>query len=104
MPWRDRGPLLDQKIRESKYLAASPDLLLPRQGPARNPRKGNPIKAACIRTRRKLQANTEGSVMVEYTVLLVFVALGASAAIYAIGMPMIERYQFMKILIGLPLP
>lgn len=42
--------------------------------------------------------------MVEYTLLLVLVAIGASAAIYAIGMPLVERYQFMKLLIGLPLP
>jgi len=58
----------------------------------------------CNRTQRKLQANTEGSVMVEYTVLLVLIAIGASAAIYAIGMPLVERYQLMKLLIGLPLP
>lgn len=42
--------------------------------------------------------------MVEYTVLLVLVAVGASAAIYAIGLPLVERYQFMKLLIGLSLP
>ncbi len=42
--------------------------------------------------------------MVEYTVLLVAVAIGISASIYAIGVPLVERYQFMKLLIGLPLP
>jgi Flp pilus assembly pilin Flp len=63
-----------------------------------------PIKGACIRTQGKLQANTEGSVMVEYTVLLVMVAVSASAAIYAIGMPLVERYHFMKLLLSLPLP
>ena len=42
--------------------------------------------------------------MVEYTTLLVLVAVGASAAIYAIGVPLIQRYQLMKLLIGLPLP
>jgi hypothetical protein len=42
--------------------------------------------------------------MVEYTVLLVMVAVSASAAIYAIGMPLVERYHFMKLLLSLPLP
>ena len=42
--------------------------------------------------------------MVEYTVLLVLVAASASAAIYAIGMPLVERYHCMKLLLGLPLP
>jgi|TARA_R110000868_G_scaffold384400_1_gene651858 Flp pilus assembly pilin Flp len=58
----------------------------------------------CSRTQRKLQADTAGSVLVEYTVLMALVAVGASAAIYAIGLPLVARYQFMKMLIGLPLP
>ncbi|MCP4444070.1 MAG: hypothetical protein GY811_01830 [Myxococcales bacterium] len=53
---------------------------------------------------RKLQADTAGSVLVEYTVLMALVAVGASAAIYAIGVPLVARYQLMKMLIGLPLP
>jgi Flp pilus assembly pilin Flp len=100
MPWRDPGPLLGQKIRESHSLAISPGF----PGLSRNQVGAIPIRAACSRTQRKLQANTEGSVMVEYTVLLVLVAIGVSAAIYAIGMPLVQRYQFMKLLIGLPLP
>jgi hypothetical protein len=70
----------------------------------RNSGRAIPIKGACIRTQEKLQTNTEGSVMVEYTVLLVAAAIGISASIYAIGVPLVERYQFMKLLIGLPLP
>jgi Flp pilus assembly pilin Flp len=58
----------------------------------------------CSRTQRKLQADTAGSVLVEYTVLMSLVAVGASAAIYAIGVPLVARYQLMKVLIGLPLP
>lgn len=58
----------------------------------------------CSRTQRKLQADSSGSVLVEYTVLMALVAVGASAAIYAIGVPLVARYQFMKVLIGLPLP
>ncbi len=58
----------------------------------------------CSRTQRKLQADTAGSVLVEYTVLMALIAVGASAAIYAIGVPLVARYQFMKMLIGLPLP
>lgn len=53
---------------------------------------------------RKLQADTEGTASVEYTVLMVTIAVSASAAIFAIGMPLVSRYQLMKLLIGLPLP
>lgn len=42
--------------------------------------------------------------MVEYTVLLVVVAVGASAAIYAIGTSLVARYELMKLFIGLPFP
>tara|TARA_R110002096_G_scaffold16898_1_gene57598 strand:- start:39132 stop:39239 length:108 start_codon:yes stop_codon:yes gene_type:complete len=35
---------------------------------------------------------------------MALIAVGASAAIYAIGVPLVARYQFMKMLIGLPLP
>jgi Flp pilus assembly pilin Flp len=52
----------------------------------------------------RLRGDTGGTVSVEYTVLLVLVAIGVSAAIVAIGMPLVSRYQFMKLLIGLPLP
>jgi len=37
-------------------------------------------------------------------VLVALVAVGASAAIYAIGAPLVARYEFMKMLIGLPFP
>ncbi len=51
-----------------------------------------------------LKADTTGSVMVEYTVLLAVLAVGASAAIYAIGGSLVARYHLMKVLIGLPFP
>lgn len=56
------------------------------------------------RSLRELQSHTGGSVLVEYTVLMALVAVGASAAIFALGVPLVARYQFMKMLIGLPLP
>lgn len=58
----------------------------------------------CKRTPEKLRSHTAGSITVEYTVLMVLVAVSCSAAIYAIGMPLVERYRFMKLLIALPLP
>lgn len=58
----------------------------------------------CKRSIRELQGDSAGTVFVEYTILLVLVGVVASAAIFAIGMPLVSRYQFMKLLIALPLP
>lgn len=55
-------------------------------------------------TLQEIGEDTTGTATVEYTVLMVCVTIGAAAAIYAIGMPLVERYRFMKLLIGLPLP
>lgn len=52
----------------------------------------------------KLRGDSAGTVVVEYTVLMALVAVTASAAIFAIGMPLVSRYQLMKLLIALPLP
>lgn len=69
------------------------------------PKRTEPDKCGvCSQSLQKLQADTAGSVMVEYTVLVALIAVGAAAAIYAIGPSLVARYQFMKMLIGLPFP
>ncbi len=69
------------------------------------PKRTQPDKCGvCSRSLQKLQTDTAGSVMVEYTVLVALIAVGAAAAIYAIGPSLVARYQFMKMLIGLPFP
>ncbi len=69
------------------------------------PKAAHPDKCGvCSRNLQKLQADTAGSVMVEYTVLVALIAVGAAATIFAIGPSLVGRYQFMKMLIGLPFP
>ncbi|MCS6799549.1 MAG: hypothetical protein NZ898_13675 [Myxococcota bacterium] len=41
---------------------------------------------------------------VEYVVLLVFVTLGGAAAVYSVGVPMLEHFRFAQAVVGLPIP
>lgn len=41
---------------------------------------------------------------VEYTLLLALVTVGGAAAVYSMGVPLIERFRLLKLLISLPIP
>lgn len=72
--------------------------------PRRNRRRSGAIRGLVKERAQACLQDTTGSVMVEYTILLVAVAMSSIAAIASIGPPLVSRYQFMKMLIALPIP
>ncbi len=61
-------------------------------------------RRACNRWIRPLYQQTEGSVFVEYTTLLVLVTLGASAATLSLGIPLLRFYRYVQMIIVVPFP
>lgn len=53
---------------------------------------------------RGLLRDEAGAVTVEYTTVLVLVALGVAAALVAAAIPLIESYRFAQLVLSLPLP
>lgn len=51
-----------------------------------------------------LLADEGGAVYVEHIVLTLLVAIGFSAAVIAIGVPMLESFRMTQIFLALPLP
>lgn len=63
-----------------------------------------PIEIVLTPRRRRLLPDTAGAVAVEYTMLLVFVALPLAAALAAGGVVMLNEYRVARDLILLPVP
>ena len=63
-----------------------------------------PIEIVLTPSRRRLLPDTAGAVAVEYTMLLIFVALPLAAALAAGGVVMLNEYRVARDLILLPVP
>jgi Flp pilus assembly pilin Flp len=63
-----------------------------------------PIEIVLTSRRRRLLPDTAGAVAVEYTMLLIFVALPLAAALAAGGVVMLNEYRVARDLILLPVP
>jgi hypothetical protein len=66
------------------------------------------IRVAALRTWRRsiapLARETDGSIFAEYTTLLVLVTLGAAAATVSLGIPLIQYYRYVQMIIVVPFP
>ena len=56
------------------------------------------------RNRRNLLTNTSGAAFAEYVVVLLLVAVIASAATYSLGRPFVDYFRFAQMVLGLPFP
>jgi len=61
-------------------------------------KKAEPVSSAAL-----LQ-NREGAVYTEYVVVLSVVALGAAAAIATLGIPLLNSFLYLNMMILLPIP
>ncbi len=51
-----------------------------------------------------LAVETEGSVFTEYTTILMLVTLGAAAATVTLGIPLVQYYRYVQMIIVVPFP
>ncbi|NOY90421.1 MAG: hypothetical protein GXP55_04355 [Deltaproteobacteria bacterium] len=51
-----------------------------------------------------LLRDEDGAVYVEYIVLTLFVGIGFSAAVMAIGVPLLESFRMTQIFLAVPIP
>jgi hypothetical protein len=81
---------------------------LARRSHSRPSRLQRRIRAAVLRAWRRhiapLAYPTEGSIFVEYTTLLMLVTLGAAAATVSIGVPLVQYYRYVQMIIVVPFP
>ncbi len=52
----------------------------------------------------RLLRDEDGAVYVEYIVLTLFVGIGFSAAVMAIGIPLLESFRMTQIFLAVPIP
>jgi len=66
------------------------------------------IRVAALRAWRRhiapLAYQTEGSIFAEYTTLLVLVTIGAAGATVSLGIPLIQYYRYVQMIIVVPFP
>jgi len=51
-----------------------------------------------------LLGDEEGAIYVEYIVLTLLIAVGVSAALLAIGLPMVESFRTTRLFLAMPIP
>lgn len=56
------------------------------------------------RPRADLLQDEGGAVYVEYIVLVLLVAVGFSAAVMALGVPLLQSFRMTQLFLGLPIP
>ncbi len=54
--------------------------------------------------RRRLTEDTRGVAYVEYVTLLALVTVIGSAAVYSVGLPLLQNFRYAQAILAMPIP